>query len=93
MNEDLLDADCVINYLVNLNIIKMRVWREGSNPADHIYTKLFDGMHEKCNTVLLEIIKRTAQYYTNCSGIRILTKRYNFDPVPILTRCSIENAT
>jgi hypothetical protein len=87
MNEDLLSADCVINQLVGLNVIKIRTWR-GSNPDDHIYDVIFDGTKEKVNAVTLQIIIRSGQYYTNRSRVTILARLHHFDPEPILTGCA-----
>jgi UDP-glucose 4-epimerase len=83
----LLDAGCVINHLADLNIIKLQSW-EKSSPSDYSRSVNFESP-DGSGKVVLEIIKRSERYFVNRSQIKILAKRYGFDPAPIFTSCKI----
>jgi hypothetical protein len=88
MNGDLLYADCVIDHLISLSVIKIRVWRD-SNPADHDYEITFDNPKKNTIEITLQINIRAGQFYTNRSRINILSRLYHFNPEPILTGCAV----
>ena len=76
MCEELLDAECVIRHLCNLNIIIPSSWKD-SNTCDHIYPQHFDNP-KASGIITLNIIKRNEMYFVPCSRIKILSYRHAF---------------
>ena len=90
MTDDLLDAECAINHLCTLGIMKNRDWKSrhylDNDSAD--YSVFFDNPDNK-GDIRLQIIKRAEQYCVSCSIVKVLAKRHNFDASNILIECSI----
>jgi hypothetical protein len=88
MNEDVLDAECVINHLANLNIIKVHTWQNPS-PNDQDLSVFFE-IPGRAGNIGLQIIKRSGCYYIHRSRIAILAHRYGFDADTICTYCAVK---
>ena len=78
MIDDLLDAECVLDRLENLNLISMREWQD-RNKSDHDYSVYFDNP-QKPGDIRLQIIKRKEKCYIPRSIISILSYRHSFNP-------------
>jgi hypothetical protein len=87
---ELLDAECVLRRLENLEIISMREWQD-RNTSDHDYSVYFDNPR-KPGDVRLQIVKRKERCYIPRSIINILSYRHSFNPAGIFTDCSVKPA-
>ena len=90
MNDDLLNAECVMRYLLDLQIISLREWQD-RNSSDHKYYVYFVNPKEN-GDVSLQIIKRKNRYFIPRSIINILAYRHNFDTGNIFLECSVNVA-
>jgi hypothetical protein len=88
---DLLDAECVIQSLHDQKIISLYEWRHG-HPNDQNYPIRFD-RPEGVGIIILDIIKRSGQYYVPRSRINILSSYYEFSPDTIYSKCTIKLGT
>ena len=91
MNNDLLDAECVIEHLNNMEIIKMSEWHD-SNPNDHDYSVYFDNP-KRPGDIRIQIIKRNRVYYVPRSIINILSCRHLFNTNRIFTECFVQDTS
>ena len=90
MNNDLLNAECVLRHLQDLHIISTGEWQD-RNPSDHDYSVYFDNP-KKPGDVRLQIIKRKERYFIPRSIIKILSYRHSFSAEDIYSECSAEAA-
>jgi len=87
MNNDLLNAECVIQHLRNLNVIAACEWRN-QHPNDQDYSVLFDNPKHK-GDIRIQIVKRANEYYIPRSLVGILSYRHYFNADAIFNECSI----
>jgi hypothetical protein len=87
---DLLDAECVIQDLYNQKIISLCKWQHG-HPNDQNYPIYFN-RSEGVGIIILDIIKRSGQYYIPRSRINILSSSYEFSTDAIYSKCAIKPA-
>ena len=87
MTNDLLNAECVLLHLENLNIILMREWKD-RNPSNHDYSIYFENP-KKPGDVRLQIIKRREMYFVPKSLVNILSYRHSFSVDNIYSECSV----
>jgi hypothetical protein len=85
LNDDLLNAECVIRHLQELQIISLREWQD-RNPSDHKYSIYFTNPKEN-GDISLQIIKQKDRYFIPRSTIRILSYRHAFDTENIFSEC------
>ena len=90
MNEDLLDAECVIRRLCEQRIIEMREW-QNRHPNNQDYSVHFDHP-DVTGDIELHIIKRSGRFYIPRSLIGILSYRHCFNADDIYFECSVEAA-
>ena len=88
MNPDLLDADCVIRHLHNINIISLTEWKN-RHPSDQCYNVFFAPANNRKGDVGLNIIKRSGRYYVSRSLINVISYRHSFDASNIYRECAV----
>ena len=90
MSDDLLNAECVIRHLQNLQVISLNEWKDW-NPNDHDYSVYFDNP-KRPEDIRLQIIKRKERYFIPKSIISILSCRHSFGVDNIYSECSVNAA-
>ena len=90
MSDDLLNAECVIRHLQDLEVILLGEWQD-RNPSDHDYSVYFENP-KKPGDVRLQIIKLKERYFIPRSIINILSYRHAFNTDNIFSECSLDVA-
>jgi hypothetical protein len=85
---DLLNADCVIQHLLDSNIISLVEWKR-EHPNDQTYNIYFNRPIGLTSDIGINFIKRTGSYYVSRSLIKILSYRHRFNTDAIFRNCVI----
>ena len=85
---DLLIADCVIQHLMNGNVISFVEWRR-EHPNDQNYNIFFNRPIGLTSDIIINFIKRSGNYYISRSQIKLLSYRHRFNADNIYRNCTI----
>jgi len=85
---DLLNADCVMQHLLEINIISLVEWKR-EHPNDQSYNVYFNRPTGLTSDVGINFIKRSGNYYVSCSLIRLLSCKLRFNADNIFRNCAI----
>lgn len=88
MNNDLLDAECVIQQLRTQNVILLKDRRLLSD-SESVEVQ-FD-VRNKTAVITVQFVKRTGQYFVPCTRIRILACKYGIKADIIYQMCRVEH--
>lgn len=90
MNNDLLDANCVIQHLTNFGMILHRQWTDNQiNPPDYSEYAVYFNNPNNNGDIRLQIITRSGRHLVSSSIIKILSHRHHFNADVIFTNCAI----
>jgi len=85
---DLLDADCVMQHLVDGNIISFVEWKR-EHPNDQSYNVFFNRPVGLTSDININFIKRSGNYFISRSQIKVLSYRHQFNTDNIFRNCAI----
>ena len=74
---DLLNADCVIQHLLDCNIISLVEWKR-EHPNDQTYNVYFNCPIGLTSDLGINFIKRSGNYYISRSLVKVLSYRHQY---------------
>jgi hypothetical protein len=87
MGATLLDAECVINSLYNLDVLKKTQWKRTSLEEKY-YTALFYAANSN-STIIFEIEVSNGRHLINLSRVKIIAFRHHISADDIYAKCAV----
>ncbi|MDR0503588.1 MAG: hypothetical protein LBH16_09755 [Treponema sp.] len=88
MNDELMDAECVIQKLFDKRLITMREW-QNQHSADQDYSVYFQNPGNLSADIGIYIIKRSGRYFVLRSLVAVLSYRHHFNAEHIYNDCAV----